>query len=90
MELEGEAVNEGPWVDQVVGLAGVRCDLAMMRAPNGHGRIELAKSTHRRRSGPSRKTRRRTRWASGWPSSSAERGLCSVTDAYRAMQHSSR
>jgi len=43
MELEGEATNEGPWADKVVGLDGVRCDLAMMRAPGGHGRIELAK-----------------------------------------------
>src|SRR4051794_41862447 len=43
MELEGEATNEGPWVDRVVGLDGVRCDLAMMRTPDGHGRLELAK-----------------------------------------------
>src|SRR3954469_5064345 len=43
MELEGEATNEGPWADQVVGLSGVRCDIAMMRTPDGKGRIELAK-----------------------------------------------
>ena len=43
MELEGEATNEGPSVDRVVGLDGVRCDLAMMRTPDGHGRVELAK-----------------------------------------------
>jgi catechol 2,3-dioxygenase-like lactoylglutathione lyase family enzyme len=43
MELEGEATNEGPWVDRVVGLDGVRCDLAMMRTPDGHGGLELAK-----------------------------------------------
>ena len=43
MELEGEATNEGPWVDKVIGLEGVRCDLAMMRPPDGHGGIELAK-----------------------------------------------
>ena len=43
MELEGEATNEGPWVDRVVGLEGVRCDLAMMRTPDGHGRVELAR-----------------------------------------------
>jgi catechol 2,3-dioxygenase-like lactoylglutathione lyase family enzyme len=42
MELEGEATNEGPWVDRVVGLDDVRCDLAMMRTPDGHGRLELA------------------------------------------------
>ena len=43
MELEGEATNEGPWVDQVVGLNDVRSDIAMMRTPDGHGRVELAK-----------------------------------------------
>jgi catechol 2,3-dioxygenase-like lactoylglutathione lyase family enzyme len=43
MELEGEATNEGPWVDSVVGLDDVRSDIAMMRTPDGHGRLELAK-----------------------------------------------
>ena len=43
MELEGEATNEGRWVDRVVGLDGVRADLAMMRTPDGHGRVELTK-----------------------------------------------
>jgi catechol 2,3-dioxygenase-like lactoylglutathione lyase family enzyme len=43
MELEGEATNEGPWVDSTVGLKDVRADIAMMRTPDGHGRVELAK-----------------------------------------------
>jgi catechol 2,3-dioxygenase-like lactoylglutathione lyase family enzyme len=43
MELEGEATNEGPWVDRVVGLNDVRADLAMMRTPDGHGGVELTK-----------------------------------------------
>src|SRR4051812_39248574 len=43
MELEGEATNAGRWVDRVIGLDGVRCDLAMMRTPDGHGGVELAK-----------------------------------------------
>jgi catechol 2,3-dioxygenase-like lactoylglutathione lyase family enzyme len=43
MELEGKAQIEGPWADRTVGLDGVRCDIAMMRTPDGHGRIELAK-----------------------------------------------
>ncbi|WP_246036585.1 VOC family protein [Sinomonas susongensis] len=43
MELEGEAPVEGPWVDRVVGLDGVRVDIAMMRTPDGHGRLELTK-----------------------------------------------
>jgi catechol 2,3-dioxygenase-like lactoylglutathione lyase family enzyme len=41
LELEGETSVEGPWVDQVVGLHGVQCDIAMMRTPDGHGRLEL-------------------------------------------------
>ncbi len=43
MELEGEMPVEGPWVDQVVGLDGVRVEIAMMRTPDGHGRVELTK-----------------------------------------------
>ncbi|HEX2254340.1 MAG TPA: VOC family protein [Thermoanaerobaculia bacterium] len=43
MELEGEAPVEGPWVDRVVGLDGVRADIAMLRTPDGHGRVELTK-----------------------------------------------
>jgi catechol 2,3-dioxygenase-like lactoylglutathione lyase family enzyme len=43
MELEGEATNEGRSVDRVVGLNDVRADIAMMRTPDGHGRLELAK-----------------------------------------------
>jgi catechol 2,3-dioxygenase-like lactoylglutathione lyase family enzyme len=43
MELEGEASLEGPWVDQTVGLNDVRTDIAMMRTPDGHGRVELSK-----------------------------------------------
>jgi catechol 2,3-dioxygenase-like lactoylglutathione lyase family enzyme len=41
MELEGETTVEGEWVDRVVGLDGVRSDIAMMRTPDGHGRLEL-------------------------------------------------
>ena len=43
LELEGEAPVEGRWVDRVVGLEGVRADIAMMRTPDGHGRLELTK-----------------------------------------------
>src|SRR5437763_3324003 len=43
MELEGEAPVEGRWVDRVVGLNDVRADIAMMRTPDGHGRVELSK-----------------------------------------------
>lgn len=43
LELEGKTTVEGQWVDRVVGLDGVRSDVAMMRTPDGHGRIELDK-----------------------------------------------
>lgn len=43
MELEGETQVEGPWVGQVIGLDDVRADIAMMRTPDGHGRVELTK-----------------------------------------------
>ena len=42
LELEGETTVEGQWVDRIVGLVGVRSDIATMRTPDGHGRIELA------------------------------------------------
>ena len=43
MELEGETTVEGGWVDSVVGLNGVRSDIALMRTPDGHGKVELSK-----------------------------------------------
>ena len=43
MELEGEATVEGAWVDRVVGLDDVRADIAMVRTPDGHGRLELTR-----------------------------------------------
>ena len=43
MELEGETQVQGPWVDRVVGLTDVRADIAMMRTPDGHGKVELTK-----------------------------------------------
>lgn len=43
MELEGRAEVEGPFADQCTGLDGVHCDIAMVRTPDGHSRLELAK-----------------------------------------------
>lgn len=43
LELEGEATNEGRWVDRIIGLEGVRAKIAMMRTPDRHGRLELVK-----------------------------------------------
>ncbi|WP_205718858.1 VOC family protein [Actinomadura sp. WMMA1423] len=43
MEVETEAQIEGLWADRTVGLDGVRSDIAMMRTPDGHGKLELTK-----------------------------------------------
>ena len=43
MELEGKMQVEGLWADRTVGLDGLRSDIAMMRTPDGHGKLELAK-----------------------------------------------
>ena len=41
MELEGNTQVQGPAVDSTVGLKNVRADITMLRAPDGHGRVEL-------------------------------------------------
>jgi catechol 2,3-dioxygenase-like lactoylglutathione lyase family enzyme len=43
MELEGEMPLEGRFVDRVVGLENVRCEIATLRTPDGHGKVELSK-----------------------------------------------
>jgi catechol 2,3-dioxygenase-like lactoylglutathione lyase family enzyme len=43
MELEGKGPLEGRWAERVIGLDDVRQDIAMLRVPDGHGRVELAK-----------------------------------------------
>jgi catechol 2,3-dioxygenase-like lactoylglutathione lyase family enzyme len=43
LELQGEVPVHGRWVDRVVGLDGVRADIAMLQTPDGHGRLELTK-----------------------------------------------
>lgn len=42
LELEGEATVEGAWADQLIGLNGVRTDIAMLRTPDGHSRVEVS------------------------------------------------
>ncbi|MBX7266594.1 VOC family protein [Micromonospora sp. Llam7] len=42
MELEGRTPVEGRWVESVIGIDDVRQEIAMLRTPDGHGRIELA------------------------------------------------
>ena len=41
--LQGEAHNEGEWVDRIVGLEGVRADIAMMQTPDGNAQVELVR-----------------------------------------------
>ena len=43
LELEGRAPIEGDWADGVTGLRGMRVEIAMMRTPDGHSRIELSR-----------------------------------------------
>jgi catechol 2,3-dioxygenase-like lactoylglutathione lyase family enzyme len=43
LELQGEGSVEGDLVDRIVGLEGVRAEIAMMETPDGHGRVELSK-----------------------------------------------
>ena len=41
LELEGRATIEGEWAGRVTGLGDQRVEIAMMRTPDGHGRLEL-------------------------------------------------
>jgi catechol 2,3-dioxygenase-like lactoylglutathione lyase family enzyme len=41
--VQGEGPVQGRWVDRVVGLEGVRLEIAMMQTPDGNGRLELTK-----------------------------------------------
>jgi catechol 2,3-dioxygenase-like lactoylglutathione lyase family enzyme len=43
LELEGRAMIEGDWSGRVTGLRDQRVEIAMMRTPHGHGRIELSR-----------------------------------------------
>ena len=42
LELEGQATVEGAWADQLIGLADMRANIAMLRTPDGHSRVELS------------------------------------------------
>jgi catechol 2,3-dioxygenase-like lactoylglutathione lyase family enzyme len=42
LELEGRAMVEGEWAGRVTGLGEQRVEIAMMRTPDGHGRLELS------------------------------------------------
>ncbi len=43
LELEGQATIEGEWSGRVTGLPGQRVEIAMMRTPDGHSRLELTR-----------------------------------------------
>src|SRR6202034_4182182 len=42
LDLEGRATIEGEWAGRVTGLGDQRVEIAMMRTPDGHGRLELS------------------------------------------------
>jgi catechol 2,3-dioxygenase-like lactoylglutathione lyase family enzyme len=43
LELEGQAMVEGEWAGRVTGLGDQRVEVAMMRTPDGHNRLELSR-----------------------------------------------
>ncbi len=43
LELEGRAPIEGEWADGVTGLRDMRVEIAMMRTPDGHSRLEMSR-----------------------------------------------
>ncbi len=43
LTLEGRAPIEGDWADGVTGLRGMRVEIAMLRTPDGHSRLELSR-----------------------------------------------
>ena len=43
LELEGRAPIEGDWADRVTGLRDMRVEIAMLRTPDGHSRLEISR-----------------------------------------------
>ena len=43
LELEGQGMVEGEWAGRVTGLGDQRVEIAMMRTPDGHSRLELSR-----------------------------------------------
>jgi len=43
LELEGKGIIEGEWAGRVTGLGSQRVEVAMMRTPDGHSRLELSR-----------------------------------------------
>ncbi|WP_394550576.1 VOC family protein [Agromyces sp. MMS24-JH15] len=53
LDFEDRALIEGEFADQTVGLDGIRSEIAMMRTPDGHGRLELTRYLRPEASSPS-------------------------------------
>jgi catechol 2,3-dioxygenase-like lactoylglutathione lyase family enzyme len=43
MSMVGKGTVEGPWVDRINGLEGIKADIVMMKTPDGHGQLELTR-----------------------------------------------
>jgi catechol 2,3-dioxygenase-like lactoylglutathione lyase family enzyme len=43
LELEGQSTVEGDWAERVTGLRDMRVEIAMMRTPDGHSRLEISR-----------------------------------------------
>jgi catechol 2,3-dioxygenase-like lactoylglutathione lyase family enzyme len=43
LELEGQSTVEGDWAERVTGLNDMRVEIAMMRTPDGHSRLEISR-----------------------------------------------
>ena len=43
LELEGRATIDGDWAERVTGLRDMRVEIAMMRTPDGHSRLEISR-----------------------------------------------
>ena len=52
LELEGRGLVEGTWAGRVTGLGDQRVEIAMMRTPDGHGRLEASRVRRCRRWSP--------------------------------------
>jgi catechol 2,3-dioxygenase-like lactoylglutathione lyase family enzyme len=43
LQLEGRGTFEGPWMDHTIALDGARCEVGMLRMPDGNGGVELSR-----------------------------------------------
>src|SRR5690349_5292553 len=52
LELEGRETLSGPWMDRTIDIDGARCEIAMLRMPDGHGAVELSRFISPKATGP--------------------------------------